>query len=162
MDDSPRERQEDAAEASGPVAKTKHGELSLDQIGRLMPGLGGLMPIISARFGWMYHAGKGGNWDLARYQLRKVRGLFGVGKTTRPKWIETIDAYDAAFLAPIGEAIESGSWDDFEDATQRAVNEANRIHGEIGYGYIEYRIPAEPPGHMSVDPPPKQSSDQRS
>ena len=134
-----------------PVARTKHGELTLDQIGALMPGLGELMPIISDRFAWMYHAGRGGNWDLARYQLRKVRHLFRVGKTTRPKWIETIDSYDGGFLERIAAAIEARSWEDFERAAQRAVDEANRIHSEIGYGYIVYRVPAEPPDHIQVE-----------
>ncbi len=139
--------------SDGPVAHTKHTDLTLDQIGALMPGLGSLMPIISDRFGWSYHAAKGGNWDLARYQLRKVCKLFGVGKTTRPKWIETIDAYDAAFLQPMMRAIEAKSWDDFDAATQAAVDEANRIHVEIGYGYIVYEIPKNGPPHMSVDAP---------
>ncbi len=136
-----------------PVARTKHTELTLDQIGALMPGLGSLMPIIADRFGWSYHAAKGGNWDLARYQLRKVRKLFGIGKTTRPKWIDTIDAYDAAFLQPMMRAIEAKSWEDFDAAAQAAVDETNRIHVEIGYGYIVYKLPDDGPPHMSVDAP---------
>jgi hypothetical protein len=123
-----------AAGADRPVARTKHTELTLDQIGALMPGLGSLMPIIAERFGWAYHAAKGGNWGLARYQLRKVRKLLGVGKLTRPKWIPTIDAYDAAFLQPMAEAIEAGDWQAFDAAAQAAVNDANRIHAETGYG----------------------------
>ncbi len=137
--------------SDGPVARTKHTELTLDQIGAMMPGLGSLMLIISERFGWSYHAAKGGNWDLARYQLRKVCKLFGVGKTTRPKWIDTIDAYDAAFLQPMMRAIEAKAWGDFDAAAQAAVDEANRIHVEIGYGYIVYQLPEDGPPHMSVD-----------
>lgn len=142
----------EAASPESPVARTKHTELTLDQIGGLMPGLGSLMPIISDRFGWAYHAARGGNWDLARYQLRKVRKLFGIGKTTRPKWIETIDAYDRACLQPLADAIDSRDWARFDAAAQDAVDEANRIHVEVGYGYILYEIPEEGPPHMSTGP----------
>ncbi|HEX9699256.1 MAG TPA: hypothetical protein VGD06_07320 [Acidobacteriota bacterium] len=141
-----------AGEASRPVARTRHTELTLDQIGALMPGLGSLMPIIADRFGWAYHAAKGGNWGLARYQLRKVRKLLGVGKVTRPKWTPTIDAYDAAFLQPMADAIEIGDWQAFDAAAQAAVNDANRIHAETGFGYIVYRIPEKGPAHMSTEP----------
>ena len=142
-----------SAEPGDPVARTKHGELTLDQIGGLMPGLGGLMPIIAERFGWMYHAAKGGNWDLAAYQLRKVMHLFRVGKTTRPKWRETIDRYTESSLEPLRQAIADASLEKFEAAARFAVDEANRIHAETGYGYIVYKIQEAAPSHMSLEPP---------
>jgi len=89
-DDDRSEGSRRPAEDRQPVAHTKHTELTLDQIGGLMPGLGSLMPIISDRFGWAFHA---------------------------------------------------------------AVDDANRIPGETGYGYIVYKIPEEGPPHMSVEPP---------
>lgn len=137
-------------------ARTRHGTLSLDRIGGLMPGLGSLMPIIADRFGWMVHAGRGGNWRLALYQLRKVRKLFGVGKVTRPRWIEAIDAYVDGSLEPIQAAIQAQDRDAFEAAVAAAVAEANRIHGEYGYGYIAYKVPAAGPEHMELGPLPEE------
>lgn len=138
---------------AGPVyATTRHGRLSLEQMAGLMPGLGTLMPVIADRFGWMVHAGRGGNWRLATYQLRKVRKLFGMGKTTRPRWTETIDAYVEGSLEPIRAAIEERDVDAFEAAVAAAVEEANRIHGNTGYGYIRYRVPDSPPEHMELGP----------
>lgn len=131
-------------------ANTRHGNLSLDQIGTLMPGLGTLMPIISDRFGWMVHAGRGGNWKLARYQLRKVRKLFKIGKTTRPKWVEVIDRYLTDTFDPIGAAIEAQDLERFEAAVAVAVDQANQIHGEFGYGYIVYKVPERGPDHMET------------
>ena len=148
------DRANGGADEREPVyATTRHGKLSLDEIGKLMPGLGTLMPVISDRYGWMVHAGRGGNWKLALYQLRKVRHLFRVGKTTRPKWIEVIDAYDAEFLQPIADAIGEEDLSAFERAVAAAVDEANRIHGQYNYGYIVYRVPADGPDHMDVGPP---------
>ena len=141
-----------ADEIVAPTARTRHGSLSLDEIGALMPGLGTLMPIISDRFGWMYHAGQGGNWKLAHYQLRKIRHLFNVGMKTRPKWTSVIDAYLKDYLEPIGIAIEANDPTDFLERVGAAVDEANRIHGQYNYGYIVYRLPAEGPDHMQLEP----------
>lgn len=86
-------------------ATTRPGKLSVDQMAALMPALGTLMPMIADRFGWMVHAARGGNLRLAGHPLRKVRHLFRVGKTTRPKWTEVIDRYLEDSLEPINEAV---------------------------------------------------------
>ena len=46
----------------GPIAHTKHGDLALDQIAEMMPGMARLMVEISDRYWIMYYAAKGGNW----------------------------------------------------------------------------------------------------
>ncbi|MCZ7626382.1 MAG: hypothetical protein M5R38_11860 [Candidatus Methylomirabilis sp.] len=53
------------------VGRTKHGELTLDQIAELQPGLGQLMPLMSERYWICYYAAKGGNWALAAYQAQR-------------------------------------------------------------------------------------------
>jgi len=142
-----------AEKAPAVYATTKGGRLSLDQIGSLAaPGLGTLMPIISDRFGWMAHAGVGGNWKLAGYQLRKVNKLFATAKVTRPKWIDVIDEYTAGFLDPIGDAIAAADGEAFARAVDAAVDEANDIHRRFNYGYIVYKVPAEGPAHMETGP----------
>ena len=146
------DRTADADEAPQVYATTRHGRLSLDQIAALTPGLGSLMPIISDRFGWMAHAGKGGNWKLARYQLRKVVKLLKVGAMTRPKWTAIIGAYIDGDLEAIATAIEATDLEAFEAAVQGAVDAANRIHGEHGYGYIVYKVPEQGPAHMELGP----------
>lgn len=145
-------RDDDAAQAPQVYAKTRHGKLSLDEIAGIMPGLGSLMPIISDRFGWMAHAARGGNWKLAAYQLGKVRHLFKVGRTTRPKWAEVIDEYLRDSLDPVASAIQAADLPAFEAAVAAAIDVANRIHRERGYGYIVYKLPPAGPGHMELGP----------
>ena len=43
------------------VGKTKHGEITIDELAQLQPGLGKLMDDMSTRFTYMYHSAKGGN-----------------------------------------------------------------------------------------------------
>jgi len=69
-----------------PVGRTRYGELTLDQIAEVQPGLGRLMPLVSDRYWIMYYAARGGNWALARYCLDQIRALFRVGATTRPQF----------------------------------------------------------------------------
>ena len=74
------------------VGRTKHGELTLDQLAELQPGLGQLMPLVSERYWILYYAAKGGNWSLAHYQLRSLRSLWKKMSTTRPKYSPKIDS----------------------------------------------------------------------
>ncbi len=48
------------------IVKTKHGELTLEQLAEVQPGLARLMKEIGDRFHVLYHAAKGGNWKLGR------------------------------------------------------------------------------------------------
>jgi hypothetical protein len=56
-------------------AKTKHGELTLDEIGSLMPGMSEPMAAIGQRYQTTSHAARDGNWLLAAYQLRAIRKI---------------------------------------------------------------------------------------
>jgi hypothetical protein len=71
--------------SESPRGKSRHGELSLDQLVELQPGLGRLMPDIARRYWVLYYAARGGNWELAAYQLRQIAAVFRLGATTRPK-----------------------------------------------------------------------------
>jgi hypothetical protein len=59
-------------------------EDKLKTLAEIQPGLGTVMIEYGARFGNMYYAGKGSNWDLAAYQLKEAREIQEVGETTRP------------------------------------------------------------------------------
>ena len=137
---------------SPPVGRTKHGELTLDQIAGLMPGLGRIMRDISDRYTLTYYAAKGGNWDLARYALGGLRKLSRTGELTRPKMAEALRAFETEFLSPIASAIAARDWSAFDEAFTRATGEANRLHRELGYGYIEWVLPPQPPAHLTLGP----------
>ena len=58
-----------------PVGKTKHGELTLDEIAGLQPGMSEWMLALAHRTHVMYFACKAGNWDLGLYQLRDRKSV---------------------------------------------------------------------------------------
>lgn len=138
----------------GPVAHTRHGEISLDEMAELLPGLSALMPIISERYVQMYFAAKGGNWALANYEYLQMAHVFGTGAKTRPKHADRIRSYLGDFGQPLRAAIRARDWGAFERASEAAVNEANRIHTELKLAYIVFTVPAQPPGYLDYGPRP--------
>src|SRR5579859_2685099 len=60
---------------SPPRIKTRHGELTLEEIADLLPGAGDVMVAVSRVYGNLWHAAAGGNWDLASFYFRRTRTL---------------------------------------------------------------------------------------
>ncbi len=135
------------------VAHTKHGDLTLDQLAEIQPGMSRLMAELAQRFTITVHAGRGGNWALAHFQLRQARSLFKIMATVRPKYAEALQAYDKDFLAPIEEAIKAKNVAALNAAADRAVQESDVQHAKFGYAYIRYRIPKHPPEHLDLTEP---------
>jgi len=105
-----------------PIAgHTKHGELTLDQIAELQPGLGQLMPLMSERYWICYYAAKGGNWALAAYQLNGLRSLFKKANTTRPKYKTMLDSYAKAIFDPLALQIEAKNFAEFERCYRQGI-----------------------------------------
>ncbi len=128
-----------------PRVRTKHAELSLEEIGGALPGTGEIMASVSSCYAMCWHAAHGGNWDLAAYYLRRTRSLLRGLAVTRPKYADQVSAYDSGFLENLYRALLAHDRPEFERLYQRAVDEANRYHGETGHPYIRWSRPAEPP-----------------
>jgi hypothetical protein len=134
------------------TGKTKHGELTLDQMASMQPGLGRLMPEVGERYWILYYAAKGGNWKLAHYQLRNIRNLFNIGMQTRPKMASYLEAFDQGHLAAIERAIGAQDWEAFDRAYHDGIAGLNKMHAATDHGYIVWKLPAEPPKHLELGP----------
>jgi hypothetical protein len=134
------------------VGKTKQGELTLDQIASMQPGLNRLMPEIGERYWILYYAAQGGNWALAHYQLRSVRLLFKIGAQTRPNMASYLEAFDAGHLGALERAIEAKDWAAFDKAYQDSIVGLNNLHAATHHGYIVWKLPGEPPKHLDLGP----------
>ena len=134
------------------TGKTKHGELTLDQIAAALPGLGPLMQQIGERYWVCFHAAKGGNWDLAAYELRSVRSIFRTASVTRPKYAKMLADYTAQHIELLLQLCAAGDWKSFESAYQKSVDVANEYHRQVNHGEIVWRVPPDPPQYFDLGP----------
>jgi hypothetical protein len=134
------------------VAHTKHGDLTLDQIGEMQPGMARLMLEVSERFWIMYHAARAGNWELAHHEFRELRKTTQIAAVVRPTYREALAEYDSDFLRPLDAALRAKDWEAVEVATARGIDAANDAHRRLGYAYIEWQMPASPPPYLNLSP----------
>jgi len=59
---------------------------------KIQEALGSVMIEYNYRATTMFFAAKGGNWDLASYELKEAREIQEVGETTRPQFAEALKA----------------------------------------------------------------------
>ena len=127
------------------VIKTKHGELTLDQLAEVQPGMGRLMKEIGERYHVIYYAAKGENWMLAAYQLSQVTNHMKIGSTLRPKFSEDLNTFIEEYLNPIMDTIKARDWNRFEEAYKKGIEGSNHFHQKYGYAHIRYVLPKNPP-----------------
>ena len=131
------------------AGKTKHGELTIDEIAELQPGLGRLMPEISESYAFAYHAAKGGNWKLAGYYVKKTVSLFRLCAIARPKHKERLERYRAQILDPLQKHVEGRDLAAFQRIFDEGVTLANRDHVETGHPEIVWQLPSAP-SHLKL------------
>ncbi len=134
------------------VIKTKHGELTLDQLAEVQPGMARLMKEIGERYHILYFAAKGGNWKLAQHELKQIISLMKAGVTLRPKYSHDITSFIQTNLNPITDSIEAREWKAFESAYKKGIDESNKLHEKYGYGFIRYVMPKNPPETYDLSP----------
>lgn len=132
------------------MVKTKHGELTLEQIAEAQPGMARLMKEVGDRYHILYFAAKGGNWKLANHELNVIISIFKTGSTLRPKYSKDLADFAQSHLNRIGERIEKEDWNGFEDAHRKGIEEANNLHEKLGYPFIRYILPKDPPEHLDL------------
>ena len=134
-----------AAVAEAPRIRTRHGELTLEDVASVLPGTGELMRSVSHCFTMSWHAATGGNWELAMYYLRRTRGVLRGLAVTRPKYREQVSEFDSEFMEPLYQALVARALPVARERFDAAVEQANRYHVTTGHEYIRWKMPAEPP-----------------
>jgi hypothetical protein len=128
------------------------GELAIEEIASIQPGLGRLMPEIGSRSWKLYYAGRAQNWPNALYQWKEARKLFELCSLTRPKHRPAIEMYLRDDWAPLQQAIEEQDLDAFLEAFEKAVDSANEWHVRKGKPYIQWKLPDHPPPDLDLTP----------
>lgn len=136
-----------------PIAgRTKHGELTLDQLAELQPGLGTFMRDVSDRYWILYYAAQGGNWDLAAYQLRGLRSLWKKMTMTRPKYSGMLADYAAKIFDPLDQQIVARNFAEFDRIYRAGIDLANKLHVATKHGEIVWQLPPQAPAHLDLKP----------
>jgi len=129
---------------------TEHGELTLEQIADLLPGTGEIMQSVGNAWWKCAYAARGGNWELAAYFARRVRGLQRKLSIVRPKYSGDLAAFEAEHVAAVLAACERKDRGAFDRSFDLAVDAANALHAKWGKSYIRWTLPAEPPRDLEL------------
>jgi hypothetical protein len=129
-----------------------HREVSLEDLAVIQPGLGRIMPEIGARTWKLYYAAKAGNWPLAKFQLKEVRGLMELGAFTRPKYEENLEEFLEQRWKPLEDAIVREDFKAFDALFHEAIESANAYHELRDKPYIRWKLPETPPPDLDLTP----------
>ena len=124
----------------------------LKTLAEIQPGLGTVMIEYATRYTTAYYAAKGGNWDLAAYQIKEAREIQEVGETTRPERAQALKGFEKGYLDPLDEAIKAKDFKKFEKAFKDGIQGCNTCHIGQGFPYIKYQLPRAPISPLSMKP----------
>ncbi|MHB8682500.1 MAG: hypothetical protein ACYDA2_10465 [Acidimicrobiales bacterium] len=131
---------------------TGKGTFELSELGRLLPGMAEIMPLVGERIWKCYHAGKARNVPLARFQLAEAVTLMKKGAVLRPKYQADIDKFVQNEVADVRECIVNEDWAGFETAFAAMVDSANEYHVAYDKGFLQWRVPEQPPPDLDMTP----------
>lgn len=129
-----------------------HRDMTIEDIATIQPGLGRLMPDIGTRTWKLFYAAKAGNWPLAKFQHKEIKGLMELGAFTRPKYEDNLNQFLEENWKPIADAIEKKDFKAFEDAFHKAVEAGNAYHELREKPYLRWKLPDAPPPDLELTP----------
>jgi len=97
------------------------------------------------------YAARGGNWELAAYFARRVRGLQRKLAQIRPKYADDLATFEREHLGPVLTALGAHNGPAFERAYATATERANELHVKWAKPYIRWVLPPEPPMDLDLE-----------
>jgi hypothetical protein len=125
--------------------KTKHGELTLEQLAEIQPGLGTVMQEYGRRFAMVKMAADAGDWGMAQYQLDEAIEIQEVGEATRPEKADMLSNFEHTYLDPLAKTIEAKDKAAFGSAYSKAIDGCNGCHVATGHPYVRFQMPQTSP-----------------
>lgn len=138
--------------------QTPHGELSLEELAQSLPSTGDLMALIGTAWWKCAYAARGGNWELAAYFARRVRGIQRRLAVVRPKYGADIARFEEERIAPVLAATERKDAGAFERTFAAATDDANALHAKWGKSYIRWVLPDEAPRDLDLGSSPARAA----
>ena len=125
--------------------------LSLEQLAQLLPGTCEIMASVGNAWWKCAYAARGGNWELAEYFARRVRGLQRKLAQLRPKYAEDLVEFESEHLDAVLTALGAHNGPSFERAYAAATETANELHVKWAKPYIRWVLPDEPPKDLDLE-----------
>ncbi|TMC46613.1 MAG: hypothetical protein E6J23_02335 [Chloroflexi bacterium] len=135
-----------------PSSEQPSPPLSLEQLAQLLPGTGEIMASVGNAWWKCAYAARSGNWELAAYFARRVRGLQRKLAQIRPKYADDLVAFESEHLSPLLTALGSHNGPSFERIYATATDKANELHVKWAKPYIRWVLPDEPPKDLELEP----------
>jgi hypothetical protein len=110
------------------VITTKHGQIKVQQIAEIQPGVGTVMIEYATRFNSLWFAVQKSNWEMAHYQILEMREIQKVGETTRPNRAVALKSFESGFLDPIDKAVLGKDSNAFTAVYDAAIAGCNGCH----------------------------------
>ncbi|MGH2470932.1 MAG: hypothetical protein ACRDG6_00805 [Candidatus Limnocylindria bacterium] len=132
--------------------QSKPPRLSLEQVAQLLPGTGEIMASVGNVWWKCAYAARGGNWELAAYFARRVRGLQRKLAQIRPKYAADLVAFENEHLGPLLTALGAHDGPAFELGYAKATDKANELHVKWAKPYIRWVLPDEAPKDLELGP----------
>lgn len=118
-------------------------------LGDIQPGTGVLMQELARRFTALFYAARGGNWDLANYQLKEMREVIDINVVTRPTRKDALESFESSSLGSeenpaagtLQDAINKKSFLAFKQTFKSAIDGCNGCHQATGFSFIKYKLP---------------------
>jgi len=131
--------------------RAKPPQLTLEQIADLLPGTGEIMASVGIAWWKCVYAARGGNWQLASYFARRVRGLQRKLAVIRPKYADDLVAFEAELLGPVLAALDRHDGPAFEELYAAATDRANELHVKWAKPFIRWVLPDQAPKDLGLD-----------
>jgi hypothetical protein len=125
--------------------------LSLEQLAQLLPGTGEIMSSVGNAWWKCAYAARSGNWELAAYFARRVRGLQRKLAQIRPKYADDLAAFESEQVNPLLAALGEHNGPSFERIYATATDKANELHVKWAKPYIRWILPDEPPKDLDLE-----------
>lgn len=115
----------------------------------IQPGFGIQMQEVGRRFTAIFNAARGGNWGLAKYQLKELREAAEVAEITRPArkdaWVSFENTYLGDATTPaagtLQDAVNKENFVAFNKSFRSAISGCNGCHQASGFPYILFKLP---------------------
>ena len=131
--------------------RAKPPQLTLEQVADLLPGTGEIMASVGVAWWKCVYAARGGNWQLASYFARRVRGLQRKLAVIRPKYADDLVSFEAELLGPVLAALDRHDGPAFEQLYAAGTDRANELHVKWAKPFIRWVLPDQAPKDLELD-----------